>query len=376
MATRTRRRPNSALPTTRQRSLRSTQDESIVGNLVLSDYAQVGGDFTVYGDLTVNGPVLCLGRLTVHGRLDAATVVAGLGLDVSEDIDALCIYAFGPAVAPDWILDEAASEFAIRSRGRMPMGATIDNGLSWIVDAQTLDEIRENATSQDVALSVGGNCFVQNEMRAVGKVAVAGRLRCKELFCDYSELSAGSVVILGSMSCGGNIAVAGNLLVEGFLETSWSVDAAGNGLDGNLRCLHLEVGTAVTAGSIMVLGEDYANAEDEWRWSLECDGELKAEAIASLGSISAGGAITCSFGNLRADGSVQSGRIISVEDGFAVFAGLGASSGGWLEYGYVTAKVEPKALSSGVFRPLARTKRGEPLRPKKLTKHSVWSSRR
>lgn len=339
-----------------------------MGNLVLSDYAQVGGDLTVYGDLTVNGPVLCLGRLTVHGRLDAAAVVAGLGMEVSEDISAHCLCAFGPAVAPDWLLDEAASEFAIRSRGRMPKGATTGNGLSWIVDAQTLDEIKENAASQDVALSVGGNCLVQDEMRVVGNVAVAGGLQCKEFSCDYSELSAGSVVIQGSMYCGGNIAVGRELRVEGILETSWSVDAAGKGLEGNIRCFYLEVGTAVTAGSIMVLGEDYANAEDERRCSLECHGDLKAESIASLGSISAAGSISCSFGNLRADGSIRSGSIISVEDGFAVYAGLDASADRWFEYGYVTAKAEPNALRSGVFRPPARTKRGEPPRPKKLPK--------
>jgi predicted acyltransferase (DUF342 family) len=349
--------------TTRQRHLKSTCHENFVGNLELREYAQVGGNLFVDGDLTVHGPLLCLGRLTVTGELFANEVVVGLGMEVGGDIRADSIEAYAGYFSFDSDLQSAASNIAWRSRARKPRGATDDNGLEWITDASTLQDLEYQWYGDDVAITAGGDCIVAGPVIANGYVRVAGQFNPDDCWV-HGDLYSRTVLTEGDLYCYGHHNAKGWVRIEGELHV------------GKLQCRHLQVWTSVYGEEgIVVWGGDTVNGDDNYRstaWdseehpkkkeemlpSIECDGEISAESISAAGSIRADGSIEARGGHVRANGSITSAGSITVPKDFGILAGLDVARSRWLNEGYVCAPAKPMRILTGAYRPLARKRKG------------------
>lgn len=372
MATQTRRArlPGGAVSITRQRHLKSSGHVECSGSLALKEYAQVGGNLFVDGDLTVHGPLLCLGRLKVTGDLFANQIVAGLGIEVTGDVRADSIEAFAGFSGGHEGLESAAGQIAFLSRARKPKGATFDNGLDWIADVPTRQDLEGQRYDHEEAISVGGNCIVAGQVNAAGSVRIAGQFNPDDCWL-YGDLEAKTVLTEGDLDCFGNLKASGWVCIEGSLHVQ------------NLQCSHLQVGVSLHGEeAIEVRGGDTVNGEGSYRstpWnhrrppknetvltSIECGGEISAESISAAGSIRADGPIEAREGYVRANGSIASAGPINTHKDFGILAGLDVARSLWLQEGYVCAPTKPTRILTGAFRPLARKRKGQEPKPARL----------
>lgn len=384
MATRARR--NHRLPYTRQKDLISTGDRTMVGNLILSGYAQVGGDLTVEGDLEVEGPVFCLGRLLVKGRLHAEGVYVGLGMEVTEDVVVEgTIDACAPGAATERSLELLAVQYAVHPQGHELDDAALGQGLEWLVDPATINGLRErlDGYGHRRAISVGRACRASGTY-VVGDVEVGQRFQAE--YCSLAgDLKAEEVRILG-----GHLSASGDVIATRWVYADGSLEVA------NLVCSHLEARTVHASGEIKVSGGDTdeehwddadedqdcyrevawedANRDDGHKLterarlpSLRCGEEITAERVTAGGSIRVNGPIKCHGGYLKASGSITAAGKIAVHKDYGVLAGLGVSRRLWLQEGFVSAPSKPRNTLTGVFRPLAKRKnRGTDPKPARL----------
>jgi predicted acyltransferase (DUF342 family) len=342
---------------------------SHVGNLVVKEYAQVGGDLSVDGDLTLHGPLFCLGRIIVKGSLDAYEVTAGQGIETTGDIRASALVGiYDPVRAPDGIY-EVASRIRYFSPGFTADVESDEDALEFIVDQATLDELESTAIEKTSAIMVTGDCWVEGPVKTNGDVSVEGHFSPDFCRVEGNIDVRTANVDEGDLSCH-------SIHAQEWLYVAGDLDAI------EVSCQQLEVGgSTVVEENIDVTGGDTLEGDGRYRSisatrkdkqkkdvlaSLHCHGDLKAGSITVGGSVLVDGDLHCSRGYLRADRNITSAGRITTSESFGILSGLGVARTQWLQEGYVTAAVEPLHLLTGAFRPLGRRPRYSSPKPARL----------
>jgi len=341
-----------------------------VGDLLVTDYAQVGGDLTVDGNLTLKGPLFCLGRIKVNGSLVAVEVMAGQGIEVSGDLEAhSLLYVYEACSFSDGV-EEVARQIATFSPGFKADTECVEDALELISDPATLEELDSEGAVRVYAVQVSGSCILDGPLHAYGGVAVGGHFSPDECYVQ-GHIEAGTVCVdEGDLDCYG-------LDVE-----SW-VRVAGDLTCTDVSCSHLEVEGSVVAEEAVVVhgGDTMQDNKDAAPYrskrveagtkskgvlaSLRCSG-LKAGSVSAGGSILVDGRIECTDGYLRAGRSITASEKISSAKDFGILAGLDVARSLWLKDGYVCAPSKPQRLLTGAYRSIGKRRPYSDPKPTRL----------
>lgn len=342
-----------------------------VGDLVVTDYAQVGGNLTVDGNLTLKGPLFCLGRIKVNGSLVAVEVMAGQGIEVSGDLEAYSLLDVYDGSSFSDGVEEVASQIAGFSPGfKVHTAECVEDALELISDPATLEELESEVGMNAYAIDVGGSCILDGPLHAYGGVSIGGHFSPDESHVE-GHIEAGTVSVdEGDLDCYG-------LDVE-----SW-VHVAGDLYCTDVSCSHLDVeGSVVALEAVVVHGGDtIENDEDAAPYrskrveagteskdvlaSLHCSG-LKAGSVSAGGSILVDGRIECTHGYLRAGRSITASEKITSAKDFGILAGLDVARSLWLKEGYVCAPSKPQRLLTGTYRPIGKRRPYSDPKPARL----------
>ena len=359
---------------TKRKNLVARTHKTLRGATQLTGITIIGGDFTVEGDLRARSPILCMGRITVHGDVKAGVVVAGCGLDVRGDLVATELKLYGGRFNAGIDFDEVAREILTRLPKRWKMDDDLLMDHQLLVDEETLGELVGFEYAGQNALDVKGSCTC-GTVFAGAPVHVGGPLIAQEIDAFGSSVSAQGVTVYGSLICG-SIDALKRVFIGEDLDC---VDA---------DCPQLEVcGKADVQGTLLVTGADSLISDDHDGWiastpaefveaghdplenvapeevrpSLVC-GRLKAGSVTAAGSIRVYESIDCTF-YLRAHRSILAGGVIETGKQHGIMAGIGVPRNLWLKTGYVCAAEKPKRVPTGVFRPLGRSRAGRVPKP-------------
>lgn len=356
----------------KRKNLASRGHVEIAGNLAITGYARVGGNLSVEGDLRVEGPLMCLGHLTVKGSLVASDVIAGQGLEVSGDVSADSIDAH-VCGDNDTALAEVAERIAFWTPGPKFDDSRKDSELDWLSDETTREDLLNESFWPEAAIKVGGRCVVAGLVKAAGAVEVGEQFNPDDCEVLGGNIYARTVLTEGDLLCGG-------VHAEQWVR-----------VEGDLRCAVVECsqieawGSVEVDESIVATGRDtrcsetrgdgiYRSPEIDAEDTRERDvlpsircGALKARAVTAGGSILVDGAIECA-GYVRANRSITCGGTITTGKAFGILAGLDVARDKWQALGYVCASAKPLRILTGLFRSLAKSRRGDAPRPARLAK--------
>ena len=355
-----------------RKSLTSRRHVAIAGNLAISGFATVGGNLSVEGDLRVDGPLMCLGRLTVKGSLTARDVIVGQGMQVLGDVaaDSIDARVCGDDAAA---LAEIAERIAFWTPDRASSEQVSDEALDWMSDKSTQYDLLDDSLPSETAVKVGGRCVVAGRVSTVGSVDVGDQFNPDDCEVIAGNVYAKTVLTEGDLLCGGVhaarwVRVEGDLrcaVVECSQLEAWGsveVDDAVVATGRDTRCSETR-GEGVYRSPEIDPGDAH---ERDVLPSIRC-AELKAGAVTAGGSILVDGVIE-SRGYVRANLSITSGGTITTGKAYGILAGLDVARDRWQASGYVCASARPVRILTGMFRALAKRRRGADPRPVRLPK--------